>query len=310
MAAPNSSYTQISAITEKKFIPKLVDNIFDSGPLLQRARKKWYEACNGGEKIVQPLNYAQISASDWFSGSETLDTTDNEVITAAEISWKQIYANITVTRIEEIKNSGTAAKVRLVKAKTMIAEKTMRDKLTVGLWSDGTTNPKSIVGLRAWLGTSNTVGGISQSLNSWWQSQLDASTTTLSIPAMQDLHTDCVVDSDQPTVGVATRSIYNKYYGLLQPQQRFTDAATAKGGFSSLMFNGIPIIADSKAPTGWLAFLNENYLHLYYHPDENFRFRKFQEPVDQAVKTAKVFWAGGLMSSNNRLHGALTAITA
>lgn len=309
MALPNSSYAQLSAITEKKFIPKVVDNIFDSGPLLQRARSKFYEACQGGDKIVIPLNYAQTTASGWFSGTDTLDTSDNDAITACEVTWKQLYANITITRADEIKNSGMAAKVRLVKAKTMIAEKTIKDKLTDGLWSDEAT-AKQIIGLQGWVATDNTVGGISQSSNSWWQANIDSTTTTLSLSAMNTLWTDATVDSDQPTVGLATRANYNRYYALLQPQQRFTDSQTAKGGFSSLMFNGRPIIADSKAPTGWIAFLNENYLHLFYHPDENFRFREFQEPEDQAVKTAKIFWAGAFASSNNRLHAALTAITA
>lgn len=43
------TYSEISAITEKKFIPKLYDNIFDSNPLLKRLRDKGaYEKLDGG----------------------------------------------------------------------------------------------------------------------------------------------------------------------------------------------------------------------------------------------------------------------
>ena len=69
-------------ITEKKFLPKLVDNIFNANPLLKKL-KGMEEPQPGGDKVVCPLNYATVSASGWYQGSETLSTTDNEVITAA-----------------------------------------------------------------------------------------------------------------------------------------------------------------------------------------------------------------------------------
>jgi hypothetical protein len=47
-----------------------------------------------------------------------------------------------------------------------IAEKTLADDLGTGLFSDG-TDAKSIVGLRDIVATDQTVGGISQSTNSY-----------------------------------------------------------------------------------------------------------------------------------------------
>jgi len=119
-----------------------------------------------------------------------------------------------------------------------------------------------------------------------------------------------VVDNDSPTVIMATRANYNRYYAQLQPQQRFMDSATAKGGFSSLMFNGVPFIADSHCPANNIFLLNENYLHLFVHRDEDMRFDPFIKPINQNVRTAKVYWMGALGSSNNRLHGRLSAVAA
>jgi hypothetical protein len=303
------SYDQISAITEKAFVKKLADNFFDSNPLTMRLKKKSLEMMDGGTKIVQPLGYANVTASGWYSGAETLNTTDNETITSAEYDWKQHYANITISRIDELKNSGDKAILNFVKEKVKISEKTMSDNLGTGIYSAG-TDAKSIVGLRSIVGTANTVGGISQGSYSWWQAQVDAATTTLTIAAMQTLFNSCTVDNDHPSVITTTRAIYNLYYALLHPQQRFTDAETAKGGFQNLMFNGAPVIADSKCPSGHMFFLNESYLHLYVHKDENFRFEAFQKPINQNIKVAKIFWAGAFGSSNNRLHGKLSAITA
>jgi hypothetical protein len=107
-----------------------------------------------------------------------------------------------------------------------------------------------------------------------------------------------------------TRANYDRLYNLFQPQQRFMDAETAKGGFASLMFNGIPAIADSKCPANHIFLLNEKCLHLFAHKDEDMRMEPFSMPVNQNVKIAKIFWQGAFGSSNNRLHAKLSGITA
>ncbi len=303
------TYDQISAITQKKFLPKLYDNIFDSNPLLQRAKKQWYEKTDGGTTIMVPLNYAQASAGGWYAGADTLSTVDNDVMTAAEYSWKQIYKSVTVSRIDELKNSGDAAILKFVQQKMKIAEKSIMDDMGTGLYNAG-SDAKAIGGLRLIVDVDSTVGGISQSTYSWWQAQVDSSSTTLTIALMQERDNLCTIGNDGPSVIMTTRTLYNKYYGLLQPQQRFMDSDTAKGGFSSIMFNGKPVIVDSHVPANHMFFLNEQYLHLCYHPDEDFRLEPFAKPINQNVKVAKIFWAGNLASSNCRMQGLLSAITA
>jgi hypothetical protein len=118
------------------------------------------------------------------------------------------------------------------------------------------------------------------------------------------------VGSDRPSVVTADSGNWDRYHALLQPQQRFQDAQSAKGGFSSLMFQGIPVLDDAQCPSGYMFFLNEDYLKLYYHKDANFKFEAFAKPINQDVKVAKILWMGALASSNNRMHGVLTAITA
>ena len=264
---------------------------------------------DGGTKLIIPLNYAQTSASGWYSGADTLQTADNDQITGAEYEWKQLYANISITRRDELINSGDQQILNFVKSKTQIAEKTMMDKLGDGIYSAG-TDSNSIVGLRVLVDNANTVGGIAQASYSWWQSQENTSTTTLTMAALQTMFQTLSINSDSPTVVMATRDNYSRYYALLQPQQRFMDAETAKGGFTSLMFNGVPFIAGSKVPSSHIFMLNENYLHLCVHKDEDMRFEPFQKPVNQNVKVAKVYWFGAFATSNARMQGKFTAVAA
>lgn len=307
MALP---YSQLSAVTHTKFIPKLIDNIFDSDAILKRAKEKgWYTSVDGGDAIAQPLLYAQTTAAGSYNPTDTLNTTDNDQFTAAKYLWKYYYANITVTRADELSNSGDSQIINFVKQKVMAAEMTLKDKIQDGIYSDGST-AKDIGGLRLIVDAGNTVGQIDQSSYSWWQAQEDSSTTTLTLDAMQTIYSNLSINSQHPSVIMATRANYNRYWALLQPQQRFMDKDSANAGFTSLLFNGTPLIVGSKVPANHLFFLNEEFLHLYYHPKENFRFEDFIKPVNQNINVAKVYWAGNLGVSNARMHGKMSAVTA
>jgi hypothetical protein len=304
------SVDQLTAITHRFIMPKMYDNIFDSNPLLKRLLASGqYKSVPGGTSIDIPLNYAQQSASGWFSGADTLDTSDSENISIARYDWKSLYAGISITEEDEMKNGGSAGILKLLASKAQIAEKTIKDALGTGLFSDGTT-AKSIVGLRDIVAADQTVGGIAQSTNSWWQGIVDSTTTTQTIAAMNTVYENASIDNEKPTVGIATRTIYTRYYNLLQPQQRFTDSETAKGGFQNLMFNGVPILSDSHAPSQHLFFLNEKHLWLCYHPEMNFVSEPFQKPINQRVKVSRIVWMGAFGSSNNRLHAKMSALTA
>jgi len=302
------TYDQISAITEKRWMPKLVDNIFDSDPLLQRLKKKGrYKKVSGGTSLMLPLNYALNSSGGWYSGADTLSTEDNDTITAAEFQWKQLYENITIKRDDELKNKGDAAKLDFVKSKMQICEKTMTDRLQDGLYSSG-TDSKSIVGLGVFASTSNTVGGISQSTYSWWQAQVDSTTSTLTIPAMHAVYSDCTFDGKGPSVLLGNRDEYDSYHGLLQPQERYTDAKTASGGFENLMFKGKPFILAPKVTSGQILMINEEAICLTVQKDEDFRFSKFQEPLNQNVKVAKIYFMGAFGIDQCRTLGAMTGL--
>jgi len=303
------TYDQINSITQKKFIPKLQDAIYDSNVLLKKMKAgEGYKKIDGGERIIQPLEYAQISAAGTYSGTDLLSTTDNETFSAAEYTWKQYYANISITGLDKLKNSGDSQVIDFVKSKVQAAEKTMAQLLGDGLYSNG-TDSKAIVGLRYAYANTNTIGGIAQSSYSWWNTQKDSTTTTLTLAAMQAIDNSCTVDNESPDLITTSRSIYNSYWALLQPQQRFVDSGKASAGFQNLMFNSKPVVVDSKVPSAHMCFHNMKFMALQVHKDADMKFLPFVKPINQDVESAKVLWAGALCYSNLRFLGALTAIT-
>lgn len=301
------TYGEISAITEKYYIPKLVDNIFTSNVLFNRSRQKFYSTYDGGTSIMEPVLYAQTSAGGSYSGSDTLDTTANDQITAAEFQMKQYYSNITITRSDELKNSGKAQIINFVKSKVQVAEMTLKQNLGSGIYSDG-TDSDDLVGLRAAVDTDNTYGGIDRTSYSWWQAQQDSTTTALTLAAMQGTYGDCTVGNDKPSIIVTTQDIFDDLHALLTPSERFVDKNTAEAGFTNIMFKATPVIVDNTCPSQHMYFLNESYMKIYAHSKENFRFEPFQKPLNQNVSSAKIYWAGAFCINNPRMQGVMDAL--
>lgn len=258
---------------------------------------------------MQPILYATTTAAGWYNGTDTLSTTANDQVTAAEWTRAHIYANITVTHTDELQNSGDSQIIEFVRSKVQAAEMTLADTMGTAIFNLG-TDTKAIIGLRLAVDSTGTYGGISRSDYSWWAAQEDGTTTTLTLAALQSLYGDCTVGNDKPSVEITTQDLYDAYVNLLTPQQRFVDEDTAKGGFTNVMHNGLPVIVDSHCPAYHWFMLNEKYITLFYHPRDQFRFEPFIKPVDQQVASAKVLWAGQMAISNCRMNGKLNALTA
>lgn len=269
-------------------------------------RKKNTRTVDGGESVMVPLMYAVNGSAGWYTGAGSLTTTDTEQLTAAEFTWAQAYANITITGKDELKNNGKSAMVNFVKSKVQAAEMSLADILGTGVFSG--TGTTQIEGLGMACSGLGTYGGISKDTYAWWRGQVDTTTTNISASGFQEMYGSCSYDNEHPTVALCTQAVYDDLYADFTAYQRFVDADVAKGGFTTIMVNGIPVIVDSKVPAKSMFLLNEKYLELVVHKDRNFKFDPFVKPVDQDIKVGKVYFMGALTSSNCRSHGQFTAI--
>ena len=303
------TYDELSATTEKFFLKKMVDNIFNSNSLLQRLRKKSYKAQEGGTHIMVPVAYAATTAAGWYSGTDTLDTSSNDQITAAAFTRAHAYANITIAHTDELTNSGDAQQIDFVRSKVQMAEMTLKDNMGTAVFNLG-TDADALVGLRLAVDSAGTYGGIARGDYAWWAGAEDSTTTVTTLAALQAAFGDVTVGADKPTVAITTQDLYDAYINLLQPQQRFVDEDTANAGFRNVMFQSVPVIVDSHCTADHWYFLNEDYLTLWYHPKDNFRFEPFVRPADQAVASAKVFWAGQMTCSNCRMQVKLNTLAS
>ena len=318
MAAGNSDFDAILSTTLKNYVPKLADNVFTARPLFYALTNgQTIRRINGGAKIVVPIIYGTNSTAGSYSGADTIATTAQEGITAAEYDWKQYAATVTISGIEEAKNNGEAAIIDLLEGKIMQAEETIIQNMNTMFWSNGAGNGgKDMLGLNALVGTGNdsgsAIGGIdaTDSDNSWWRSTLTNQGGALTLAAMSTMYNTVSVGNDQPTIIISDQDEYEKYESLLQPNLRYTSAEVADAGFQNLLFKGAPCTYDAGSDVaGKMFFLNTKYLRLVAHSETWFQPTPFVRPTNQDARYAQILCYGELTCSNRALQGMLYGLT-
>lgn len=134
------NYNALSSLTRDKFLPVLVDNIFNSNVITFKLLKN-AEKLDGGTKIITPLEYGKNGAQGFYSGYDVLNTTPSDPITAAEWNWKQAYATISISGEDELKNAGDSQVLSLLKAKMRNAEKSLKDMFGNSVFNSDETVP-------------------------------------------------------------------------------------------------------------------------------------------------------------------------
>ena len=314
MAAGNADFDQILSTTLKNYIPKLADNVFTARPLFYALTNgQTIRRISGGAKIVVPIIYGTNSTAGSYAGDDTIAITAQTGISAAEYSWKQYAASVTINGIEEAKNNGEAEIIDLLEGKVMQAEETIIQNMNTMFWGDGTGNAsKDMNGLNKLVGTGLTVGGIDATdvANDWWRSDLTNQAGVLTIAAMAKTYNNVSVGNDQPTIIISDQDEYEAYEALLQPQLRYTDSRVADAGFQNLLFKGAPVTFDSDTNLdGKMFFLNNKYLRLVAHTDTWFQPTPFVRPTNQDARYAQILCYGELTTSNRARQGMIYGLT-
>jgi hypothetical protein len=317
--AGNPDFNALLSTTLQNYQPTLVDNIFKDLVLLNHLNSKGrVQVEEGGTSIVEPLMYAVNNTVGSYSGYDAIDLTPQDGITAAEYQWKQMAASIAISGIEESKNRGTEAIIKLLNAKIMQAEESLKSSLNTMLYSNGTGNGgKDFNGLGNIIGTvNNTVGGIDSTSNGWWNPYQDTSVAVLNQQDMGVVYNQISKGSDVPDLIITNTNLFEKYEALLTQNVRYQDVAKANAGFQNLMFKQTPVVFDLAVPSDGtpatsapMYFLNTKYLKLTGMNGHWFNTTDFQNGTVAGVdaRYALVMAYGELVCSNRSRQGYLLA---
>jgi hypothetical protein len=315
MAFPNIS--DILATTIESRTRKIADNVTKNNAILMKLEQGGrIKTFSGGYKILQELSFAENSNAGWYSGYDILPVGVSDVISAAEFNIKQAAVPVVISGLEMLQNSGKERMIDLMDARLNVAESTMANLISGGLYSDGTgAGGKEIDGLDAAVPedpTTGTYGGIDRATWTFWQSAVGggAATDPTNIQErMNALWASLVRGTDRPDLIMVDNDFWGDYVASLQALQRFTSPETGNLGFPTLKYMDADVCLDGGiggfCPAYTAFFLNTDYLHYRPHANRNMvpLSPNKRYSVNQDAEVQIMAWAGNLTCSGAQFQG-------
>jgi hypothetical protein len=305
----------VSTTLERYFTSgKATDNIFARTAVLDFLKRRAKINAQGGRNAVIPVMGAKNTTFQNYSGYDQLTPAVDEVMDTAVYDWKQSAIYIPMSGIEEAKNSGDKAVIKLITAKTenaeMTAAETFEDQL-FNATTAGTADAWSSAG-KDWVGLAEIVGDGAHAgiTGSWWESYVEDTAGALTLTDLSHAFNSVSYGSDKCDFEVTTQLLYEKYESLLQANQRLTDANTGKAGFDNLMHKSGVVVWSDYTPAGEWYFLNSKHINLTVLDGKWMDFRGFVEPYNVDAKYGLVLSYGAFTTDGRRYLGKLAGRTA
>jgi len=317
----------LTSIARHFIMPQITDQIYNSNILLYRLMKGNKRMVQGGTQIEIPLLYKRFNTGGPYSGYDVFDTSPQDTIKNAMFNWKQQQISWSVDGLTMLKADTPLAIANFLTLQSQQAYMEMAENLAEGIFGDGTTNPKDIDGLGGIVGTGSSIGnqnygGIDRTGNAFWNSSVTgiSSTQTMTNATLMAGWSAAQRGGQTPTLIVSDQDQWNRFWALGAVGGNVTqdrspaghDTLLYQAGFTNLLFNQTPWIADSHVTQGVVDannsrvyMLNENFLHYIVSPRADFYLKPFQEPHNQDAMVASLLWAGNVVCSNTDQQGGV-----
>lgn len=358
-SAPNNVTTYLDSVFSSSIAnygKGFKDNIGASNAFLYDLLKSdMYVAADGGTYLTEQLMYA-LAPMDSYSGYDELSTATTDGITQAQFDWRQMASPISYNMLEVAQNQH---KIRdLVDARIQQSEMGIQEGWAQAvMWGAGATGgnlytaktstvngSKSVDPLPLLVSydvtTSRQVGGIDQSLQSWWRNKTVASaatTYTAFMLELENMYNLVGLGSGGPCTHILMDQVtyqlfIHAYFSIYKVSP---DALDGSYPFIGKKFLNAKVIMDDKVPDmysnaigtlsggsidpttltyGTAIFLNSKFFKVRYWPQRDFELLKdengkgFVKPINGDSRVGHIGWMGNLTISNRRKHGVLGKI--
>lgn len=310
----------VTAISRRFILPDIADNVYNSNPIFFRLNKMNKKMVQGGTQIELPLMYARFAAGGWYTGFDALNIAPSDTVKNAAFDWKQAYVPVTVDGRTLVRADSPLAIANFLSFYFGQAEMELAEIIGSAIWqtAPAANQPDSIPTAVDNATLAATYGGLARSSNTFWEAQIDDTTTALTFAAMQTQFGAATFGGRHPTLIVTDQHEYNTFVGLFTSTTYFErgpagyDEILAQAGWTNALFNQVPVVVDSHVPVGvvnsgqhsmW--FLDENYMYLIVATGVDFKLEDFITPVNQDAMVAKLYWMGDLCFNNCQTQAAL-----
>jgi hypothetical protein len=291
-ATGSTQYTELTYVTRRAFIPKLVVQLYNSTPLLAALIANSQQASGGVSSVTVPVQGAQFVNAQWsdYSGSFAQPSVQQGAFNA-EYNLKLMITPVPFLGMEGVAQQD-AAIIPLVEARMNDATNVMMDAMATALYNNY-TNTQQFIGLPGAIddGTNLvTYGNISRTNYTWWKSKVynagNVNPTRQNI--LQYISGTVKNGAEVPSFGVCgfgtwtllAQDFVGQEQYVITPGSGFdADSNGPQAAFRALMVAGVPIYPDPYCPEGTVYFVNTNYLNLYIHEQGSFVFTGFESTL-------------------------------
>jgi len=291
-ATGSTQYTELTYVTRRAFIPKLVVQLYNSTPLLAALIANSQQASGGVSSVTVPVQGAQFVNAQWsdYSGSFAQPSVQQGAYNA-EFNLKLMITPVPFLGMEGAVQQD-AAIIPLIEARMNDATNVMMDAMATSLYQNY-TNTQQFIGLPGAIddGTNlQTYGNINRSTYTWWKSKVynagNVNPTRQNI--LQYISGTVKNGAEVPSFGVCgfgtwtllAQDFVGQEQYVITPGSGFDgDNNGPQAAFRALMVAGVPIYPDPYCPEGIVYFVNTNYLNLYIHEQGSFVFTGFESTL-------------------------------
>ncbi len=316
--------TTINSVTHRDIDPNAVfDQVLKHNPVLYRFWKKGPQK-DGGSVLSWPILKAEKTNGGWYVGANNLLHGVEDTGDSAYVEWRHCVEDVTVPKTDLLRASGVNAKVELFTFKLDEAILNVRARISKALYARPTDNSGneitlSLDNLQMAIddGTNTPTYANQAHSQAFWKPGLTGAGAVniagaiASVSTLETTYSECTDGDEQPTLLILTANGFTWLWGQLQSLQRYTeDPEMTKAGFEAFKFNRAVCVVDRNTPAQMGFLVNERWLDLVSHEDENFVI----DPVipgtaDQRVLNTKVAWSGNLRVKTPRYQGRLYGVT-
>jgi len=314
---PSPNLSELAATTIEHRSRRLADIVSNNTALLARLKKRGnIRTFAGGTKILEEFAYAENSSFNWYSGYDVLNIRPSQVLSAAEYAMRLCSVAVTMSGEEMLKNASKEQQIPLMRNRVMVAEKTMNNRISDGVYSDGTGyQGKEIDGLNLLVPTTpnaGSAGNINRATWSFWRSKYANPGSGFGKPrqAINAMYVQLCRNKEHPDLGIVDDDTWVNYEDDLQANQRYATSTVGDVGFPTIKYMGMDLMLDGgirgDMPGRTAYLLNSAYLFLRPHSQRNMvSLGSDRQPINQDATITLLGWAGNMTASNLEMHGRI-----
>ena len=280
------NYDSFLTMTIKNYSKQLKGQYLTNRPAVGLMFDRYRHTDSSGGRTWQGMvDYGQSATAQFFAGSDTFNTNPQQVAQPIRYDWKYLGGSISVTKTEQLENSGPVALASLLNTRMNQLNRTFDLIIGNEIFSDGTNfGGKSFVGLAAAISTTpavGAVGGLDPAVWGFWQNNaatafgsFAANGPNGTTDAWITIWNNCTDGTRKPDFTISAQAPWEYYHKTCNSPVRFTrpggQGGTADVTWESLDYMGKPWYWDRQCPAGRAYFLRTD--DTYFKVDPRFLF--------------------------------------